>query len=146
MMRHLFLEKDLLPVRDWPGQLRNDLPPISFPRRDHFLRGGMLFASRLQIERVKGLVDDNRVPAVPPGAHHCGRDISRARPHRDAHDFAPNHSKLYRARNGIGIEIPRASIIGEGMRAAERRSPKSGGNFRAQFALAFWSAALLRRF
>ena len=44
----------------------------------------MLFASYLQIIGIKGLIDDNRIASVIPGAHHRRRNVTRARPHRDA--------------------------------------------------------------
>jgi hypothetical protein len=84
MMRHLFLEKKSLPVRDRAGQLRDNFSPISLARSDHYIRDGMLFASCTQVIGVKRLIDDKSVGPITPRAHHCGRDISRARPHGDS--------------------------------------------------------------
>src|SRR5206468_8176907 len=58
MVRHLFLKKNLFAIRDRPGEMRDDFPPVGFARCDHLIRAGMLDAGRLQIERVKRLIDN----------------------------------------------------------------------------------------
>src|SRR4030095_16989941 len=61
VMCHLFLEKNSLPVRDGAGQLRDNFPPISFARSEHFIRDGMLLAGCTQVISIKRLVDDKSV-------------------------------------------------------------------------------------
>jgi hypothetical protein len=58
--------------------------PIGFALRNYFFRAGMLSIRFLQIECVKGLIHDNGVGPIFPSPHHCGRDVARSRPHRDA--------------------------------------------------------------
>jgi len=61
----------------------------------------------------------------------------------------PVIGKVYLAGHVFEIEIgkPKRSLVGVCEKAAEhRRTPKRGRKFHVQSAIAFWSAALLRRF
>jgi len=43
----------------------------------------VIFPRRFQVKGIEGLVDNERVGAIAPGAHHRRRNISRPRPHRE---------------------------------------------------------------
>src|SRR5688500_6808028 len=48
----------------------------------------------LQIMGIERLVADKCVRPVPPGAHHRGRNIPPARPHRDPHGVFSKHLRI----------------------------------------------------
>jgi len=62
----------------------------------------MLEPGDLEVVRVERLVDDDRVVAISPRAHECGRDVARSRPHGE-----PHHCGGLRNRNTNWSVLPR---------------------------------------
>jgi hypothetical protein len=66
MVCHLFLKKNPFAVRHWPGEVRNDFPPIGFAGCDHFIRARMFYARRLEVKGVKRLIDNDSIVPIAP--------------------------------------------------------------------------------
>ena len=71
---------------------------------DDLVRHGVALARRLQIGPVKGLIGNGGVRTRRKAAHHCGRDVARPRPHRQAHPVG--HGARRPATSATGIARP----------------------------------------
>ena len=110
VVRHVLLVPDGLPVRRRPDERVGDLPPVGRLGGDHLLAHRMEEAGRDQIGGVERLVGHRAICSRAERAHHRGRDVARARPHRDAH-----------GRRGAHRPLPSASSASSALTAARRR-------------------------
>ena len=104
VMGHVLLVPDRPPARRGTGERGGDGAPVGRLRGDHLGAQGMVEAGRLEIGGVEGLVADRAIGAGAEGAHHRGRNVARARPHRDA------DGRGHRART-TGHQNPKTPII-----------------------------------
>ncbi len=77
MVRHVFLVEDRLVARDVADESGDGLAPVWLVMGDDLGRAGVVEAGMLQVVSIQGLVADERVGAVAPGAHQRSGDVAR---------------------------------------------------------------------
>ena len=93
------------------------------------MNAGMSFARLLEIKSVERLIDHRGIGAISPTAHHGRRNISRARPHGDAHEATIESQTRMREQNYLArILTLEAKISRNGNHFASAFRIKGGGD------------------